>query len=87
MTLRSVVSYLDYRLKANEEQTLFEVFVAENLATMAAGQKYKQRMSYSEQRNKLWGVTAKGDTRSGRQIIEDTFAKRGVKIIKKRDDK
>lgn len=87
MTLRAVVSYLDYRLKANEEQTLFEVFVAENLATMAAGQKYKQRMSYSEQRNKLWGVTAKGDTRSGRQIIEDTFAKRGVKIIKKRDDK
>lgn len=87
MTLRAVVSYLGYRLKANEEQTLFEVFVAESLATMSAGQKYKERMSYSEQRNKLWGVIAKGDTRSGRQIIEDTFAKRGVKIIKKRDDK
>ena len=87
MTFRAVVAYLDYRLKANEEQALFEVFVAESLATMAAGQKYKQRMSYSEQRNKLWGVTAKGDTRSGRQIIEDTFAKRGVKIIKKRENK
>lgn len=87
MTFRAVVSYLDYRLKSNEEQTSFEIFVAESLATMAAGKKYKERMSYSEQRNKLWGVIANGDTRSGRQIIEDTFAKRGVKIIKKRDDK
>lgn len=87
MTLRAVVSYLDYRLKANEEQTLFEVFVAENLATMAAGQKYKQRMSYKEKRDTLWGISAGVDTRSGRQIIEDTFAKRGIKIIKKGENK
>lgn len=87
MTLKAVVSYLDYRLKANEEQTLFEVFVAENLATMAAGQKYKQRMSYKEKRDKLWGISAGVDTRSGRQIIEDTFAKRGIKIIKKGENK
>ena len=87
MTLRAVVSYLDYRLKANEEQTLFEVFVAENLATMAAGQKYKQRMSYKEKRDTLWGISAGVDTRSGRQIIEDTFARRGIKIIKKGENK
>lgn len=87
MTLKAVVSYLDYRLKANEEQTLFEVFVAENLSTMAAGQKYKQRMSYKEKRDTLWGISAGGDTRSGRQIIEDTFAKRGMKIIKKGENK
>lgn len=87
MTLKAVVSYLDYRLKANEEETLFEVFVAENLATMAAGQKYKQRMSYKEKRDTLWGISAGVDTRSGRQIIEDTFAKRGIKIIKKGENK
>ena len=38
MTFKAVVAYLDYRLKANEEQTLFEVFVAENLATISAKQ-------------------------------------------------
>ena len=79
MTFRAVVSYLDYRLRANEEQTLFEVFVAENLATMAAGQKYKQRMSYVDRRNELLGIKKK-DTRSARQIIEDTFTERGVKV-------
>lgn len=79
MTFRAVVAYLDYRLKANEERTLFEVFVAENLATMAAGQKYKQRMSYVDKRNELLGIKKK-DTRSAKQIIEDTFAARGVKI-------
>ena len=79
MTFRAVVAYLDYRLKANEEQTLFEVFVAENLATMAAGQKYKQRMSYINKRNELLGITQK-DIRSARQIIEDTFTVRDVKV-------
>ena len=79
MTFKAVVAYLGYRLRANVEQTLFEVFVAENLATMAAGQKYKQRMSYIDKRNELLGITQK-DTRSARQIIEDTFAARGVKV-------
>lgn len=80
MTFKAVVSYLDYRLKANEEQTLFEVFVAENLATISAGNKYKERMSYIKQRDEIWGVAEKKDTRTARQIIEDTFAARGVKV-------
>lgn len=87
MTMKAVVSYLDYRLKANEEQTLFEVFVAENIATFTAGQKYKQRMSYSEKRNEIWGAATQKDTRSAKQIVEDTFAARGVKVIKKGDKK
>ena len=79
MTFKAVVSYLDYRLKANEEQTLFEVFVAENLTTMTAGQRYKKRMGYLEKRNAIWGDEKKKDTRTARQVIEDTFAARGVK--------
>ena len=80
MTMKAVVSYLDYRLKANEEEALFRVFVAENLATISAGQKYKERMNFIEKYNTIWGVPSKRDTRSAKQIIEDTFAARGVKV-------
>ena len=80
MTMKAVVSYLDYRLKANEEETLFRVFVAENLATISAGQKYKERMNFIEKYNTIWGVPSKRDTRSAKQIIEDTFSARGVKV-------
>ena len=71
---------MDYRLKYSEEQTLYKVFVAENLATMSAGQKYKERMSYTERYNKIWGINNIKDTRSAKQIIDDTFAARGVKV-------
>ena len=87
MTLKAVVAYLDYRLRANEEQTLFEVFVAENLATISAGNRYKERMGYSEKRNAIWGEEKKKDTRTARQIIEDTFAARGVKVKWKNKEK
>ena len=80
MTFKAVVAYLDYRLRANEEQTLFEVFVAENLATISAGNRYKERMGYSEKRNAIWGEEKKKDTRTARQIIDDTFAARGIKV-------
>lgn len=87
MTLKAVVAYLDYRLKANEEQTLFEVFVAENLATISAGNRYKERMGYSEKRNAIWGEEKKKDTRTARQIIDNTFAARGVKVKWKNKEK
>lgn len=87
MTFKAVVAYLDYRLKANEEQTLFEVFVAENLATISAGNRYKERMGYSEKRNAIWGEEKKKDTRTARQIIDDTFAARGVKVKWKNKEK
>lgn len=80
MTMKAVVSYLDYRLKYSEEQTLYRVFVAENLATISAGQRYKERMNFVEKYNSIWGVPSKRDTRSAKQIIEDTFAARGVKV-------
>lgn len=87
MTFKAVVAYLDYRLKANEERTLFEVFVAENLATISAGNRYKERMGYSEKRNAIWGEEKKKDTRTARQIIDDTFAARGVKVKWKNKEK
>lgn len=87
MTLKAVVAYLDYRLKANEERTLFEVFVAENIATISAGNRYKERMGYSEKRNAIWGEEKKKDTRTARQIIDDTFAARGVKVKWKNKEK
>ena len=80
MTMKAVVKYLDYRLKSNAEQKLFQIFVAENLATISAGNKYKERMSYIKQRDEIWGVVEKKDTRTARQIIEDTFAARGIKV-------
>lgn len=79
MTMKAIVSYLDYRLKANEENTLFQVFIAENIATISAGNRYKERMNYVEQRNKIWGDKPK-DTRTAKEIINDTFAARGVKV-------
>ena len=80
MTFKAIVAYIDYRLCADEERTLFEVFVAENIATMTAGQRYKKRMGYLEKRNAIWGDEKKKDTRTARQVIEDTFAARGVKV-------
>lgn len=87
MTFKAVVAYLDYRLRANEEQTLFEEFVAENLATMTAGQRYKERMDYLDKRNAVWGEEKKKDIRTARQIINDTFAARGVKVKWKKKEK
>lgn len=86
MSIKAVVCYLDYRLKANEEKTLYRVFVAENLATLSAGAKYKERMNYTEYRNKLWGITPRKDTRTGQEIIADTLAKHGI-AVKQRVDK
>lgn len=80
MTLKVVVAYLDYRLKLSEEETLFKVFVAENIATMSAGNRYKERLSYVQSLDEIWGTQKPKDTRAARQIIEDTFAARGVKV-------
>lgn len=78
--MKAVVEYLDYRLKANAERELYEIFIAENLATVSAGNRYKERMSYIAHRNKIWGIEQQTDTRSAREIIEDTFAARGIKV-------
>lgn len=79
MSMRAIVAYIDYRLKANEEKVLFETFIAESIATMSAGMKYKERMKYSEARNKIWNIGQK-DERSAKQIINDTFAARGIQV-------
>ena len=75
--------YLDYKLKQNAEKMLFEIFVAENIATISAGARYKERMNYVEKRNDIWGFNKK-DRRTAIEIINDTFAARGVKVKWKR---
>lgn len=80
MTARAVVNYLDYRLKQEREQRLFEEFLAENSATLAAQMKTKTRVSYSPLRNKIWGVSQKEDNRSAIEIINDVFAKHGLRL-------
>ena len=83
MGLRAVVKYVDYRLKRDEEQSLFEQWVAENLSTIAAGMRTKDRFSYTEQRERVWGRVKSKDTRSAEQIIADTMRKHGIKIRRK----
>ena len=83
MSLRAVVSYLDYRLKKDYEKQLFEIFVAEHLSIVASGRYTKEPNSYIEKVNKLWGKKEKKDERTAKQIIEDTFKKHGIKIKKK----
>ena len=48
MSLRAVVSYLDYRLKKDYEKQLFEIFVAEHLSIVASGRYTKEPNSYIE---------------------------------------
>ena len=44
-------------------------------------------MGYSEKRNAIWGEERKKDTRIAKQIINDTFAARGVKVKWKNKEK
>lgn len=83
MGLRAVVKYVDYRLKRDTEQSLFEQWVAESLSTIAAGMRTKDRFSYTEQRERVWGRAKPKDTRSAEQIIADTMRKHGIKIRRK----
>ena len=73
---------MDYRLKKDNEQTLYECFVAESLDVMSAGMKRTGLFDYIKKRNAIWGEKEKEDTRSARQIIDDTFKKHGLKIKK-----
>ena len=83
MGLRAVVKYIDYRLKRDTEQSLFEQWVAESLSTIAAGMRTKDRFSYTEQRERVWGRVKPKDTRSAEQIIADTMRRHGIKIRRK----
>lgn len=83
MTLRAVVAYLDYRLKKEEESALFEIFVGEVLATIEAGKRIETRRNYIDLYNRVWGIKKEvEDTRTAQQIIDDTFKKHGLTIVK-----
>lgn len=80
MSARAVINYLDYRLKQEAERRLFESFMAENSATRTAQMKTKTRVSYTQQRNKIWGVAQKEDNRTAMEIIADVFKKHGLTL-------
>lgn len=82
MSLKAVVQYLDYRLKIDREQSFFREFVAENIATLAANMKTKERVGYTSGRDSIWGRVIEKDTRSASQIIDDTFRKHGLRLKK-----
>ena len=79
MSLKAVVKYIDYRLKRDTEQSLFECWLSENIVTIASGYKLKERVSYTETRNEIWQKKTQ-DTRTAKEIIADTLKKHGIKI-------
>lgn len=44
--------------------------------------KLDREFIFREKYNKVWEIEVKEDTRTREQIIEDTFKKRGIKIIR-----
>lgn len=80
VTAKTMMQYLDYRLRADEERQYFEVFVAENISTMAAQMKTKTRVNYSQNRDKIWNKQVADDSRTAEEIIRDTFKKHGLTI-------
>lgn len=80
MSLKAVVKFLDYRFKQTDEEVLFKTIIAEYLATIGVGKTTSERISFSEERNKIYGIKSKKDERSAEEIIKDTFKKHGIKI-------
>lgn len=83
MSLKAVVKYLDYRLKKDEEEILYRKITAEYLGVMGRGMKTETKISFVEERNKIWGGAPVEDNRTAQEVINDTAKKHGINIIKK----
>lgn len=82
---KAIVQYVDYRLCLKMADDIFKLNLSDLLYIEAnkfrketIGEEYIYRKKY----NKIWDIEVKEDTRTREQIIEDTFAKRGIKIIR-----
>lgn len=85
MKVKAIVQYVDYRLRLNMQNDVYQLISTDLLYVEA--NKFRQEtigkdFIFREKYNKIWGVEVKEDTRTREQIIEDTFAKRGIKIIR-----
>lgn len=78
ISLSAVNRYLRYRLLHDEDELIYRTIVATGISTEASGNKLKERVLYSEQRENL---LRKKDTRTGRKIIADTIKECGIKVI------
>ena len=85
MKVKAIIQYVDYRLRLNMQNDVYQLISTDLLYIEA--NKFRQEtigkdFIFREKYNKIWGVEVKEDTRTREQIIEDTFAKRGIKIIR-----
>ena len=85
MKVKAIIQYVDYRLRLNMQNDVYQLISTDLLYFEA--NKFRQEtigkdFIFREKYNKIWGVEVKEDTRTREQIIEDTFAKRGIKIIR-----
>lgn len=81
-----MVKYIDYRFKQYEEDLLYKSITAEYLANIATGRRGETRISFIEERNKIYGIKAEKDERSAEEIINDTFKKHGIKLKNKGEE-
>lgn len=79
MPLKSVISFLRCRMKEEVDYLLYREIVAENIATIANGKVTQNRISYSQERKKIYGEI-KQDLRTAKEIVNDTFKRFGLKI-------
>ena len=85
MKVKAIIQYVDYRLRLNMQNDVYQL-ISTDLLYVEANKFRKETIGkdfiFREKYNKIWGVEVKEDTRTREQIIEDTFAKRGIKIIR-----
>lgn len=85
MKVKAIIQYVDYRLRLNMQNDVYQLISTDLLyveANKFRNETIGKDFIFREKYNKIWGVEVKEDTRTREQIIEDTFAKRGIKIIR-----
>lgn len=81
ISFKAVVRLVDYRLKLYEEDLLYKSITAEYLATIAMGRTTETRISFVQERKKIYEDETEKDTRTAEEIICDTCRKHGIKIV------
>ena len=79
MSLRAVLNYIDTRAKDDADYELYRAIMAEYIAVLATGRRSEKFISYTNERSKIYGDHIE-DTRSGSEIIKDTFKKHNLKL-------
>lgn len=79
MPLKSVVSFLKCRMREEADLLYYREIIAENIATIGNGKITQTRISYSQERKKIYGEI-KQDLRTAKEIVNDTFKRFGLKI-------